>query len=211
MRTSCFSIILFAITAIAASACTMNSIGVSGAKLTIGGSGFSSTPLSLTLNGKAVSIASSSSTKIVGTLSAVPSAGSYRVGLTCDTASTSGYVTIPAPNVVETFALFNQTLAINSTTLFTPSTTGLYRITLYIRETATTLSEYSLDLTWNDLQGSQRFQVSAGDTLGEEASAQQPARFVAGQPVSYNVGITAGIGTPPQYEFVIAIEQLTSE
>lgn len=211
MRTSCFVIILYGVTAIAASACTINSVSVSGTKLTIGGSGFSSTPLSLTFNGKTVSIASSSSTKIVGTLSAVPSAGAYRVGLTCDTASTSSYVTIPAPNVVETFALFNQTAGINSTKLFTPSTTGLYRITLYIRETATSLSEYTLALTWNDLQGSQQFQATMGDTLGEEAFAQQPARFVAGNPVSYDVGVTGGLGTPPEYEFVIAIEQLTSE
>jgi hypothetical protein len=203
--------IMFALSAIASSACTMNSIDVSATQLTISGSGFSSTPLSLTFNGKNVSITSSSTTKIVGKLNAVPTVGSYRVALTCDTESTSSSVTIPAPNVVETLAMFNQTAGINSTTLWTPSVTGLYRITLYIRESATSLSEYTLELTWNDQAGSNNFQATMGDTVGLETIAEKPVRFVAGQPVSYNVGITGGFGTPPQYEFVIAIEQLTSE
>lgn len=211
MKTSIFVVVMFALAAIGASACTMNSINVSATQLTIGGSGFSSTPLSLTFNGKSVSITSSSSTKIVGKLNSVPAAGSYRVGLTCDTASTSSSVTIPAPNVVETLAMFNQTAGITSTTLWTPSTTGLYRVTLYIEESATSLSEYTLELTWNDQAGSENFQASMGDTLGLEAIAEKPVRFVAGQPVSYNVGVTGGFGTPPQYEFVIAIEQLTSQ
>jgi hypothetical protein len=211
MRTGCLVVILFAVNAIAASACTINSVSLSGTQLTVGGSGFSSIPLTLTFNGKNVSIASSSSTKIVGTLSAVPTTGSYRVGLKCDTESTSSYVTIPAPNVVATVALFNQSTAIGTTSLFTPSTTGLYRITLYIRISATSLSEYTPAVTWNDEAGSEEFQTSAGDTVGLEAVAERPVRFVAGQPVSYNVGISAGIGTPPTYEFAIAIEQLTSE
>jgi len=211
MRIKPFGVVMFALTAIAASACTMNSISVSGTQLTIGGTGFSSTPLSLTFNGKSVSIASSSSTEIVGTLSAVPTTGSYRVGLKCDTESTSSYVTIPAPHVVETFALFNQSSSINATTLWTPSTTGLYRITLYIRESAISLGEYTLAVTWTDLAGSEQFQAVMGDTLGLEAIAERPVRFVAGQPVSYSVGTSGGIGTPPEYEFIIVVEQLTSE
>lgn len=110
-----------------------------------------------------------------------------------------------------TLALFNQSTAIGTTTLFSPSTTGLYRITLYIRISATSLSEYTPAVTWNDEAGSEEFQTSAGDTLGLEAVAERPVRFVAGQSVSYNVGISAGIGTPPTYEFAIAIEQLTSK
>jgi hypothetical protein len=211
MRTSCFLAILFAVNVIAASACTINSVSLSGTQLIVGGSGFSLTPLTLTFNGKNVSIASSSSTKILGNLSAASTAGSYRVALKCDTESTSSYVTIPAPNVVATVALFNQSNGIGATTLFTPSTTGLYRISLYIRQSATSVSEYTLAVTWNDQAGSEEFQTSVGDTLGLEAVAERPVRFVAGQPVSYDVGISAGIGTPPQYEFAIALEQLTSE
>jgi hypothetical protein len=211
MRTNLFLVVMFVLTAIAASACTMNSISVSGTKLTVGGTGFSSTPLSLTFNGKSVSISSSSSTQIVGTLSAMPTTGSYRVGLKCDTASTSGSVTIPAPNVVETLALFDQSISINTTPFWTPSKTGLYRITMYIREYATSLAEYTLAVTWEDQAGTELFQANVGDTFPLEAFAERPARFVAGQPVSYSASIGAGLGTPPQYEFVIVIEQLTSE
>lgn len=204
-------LLFFVLAAIAASACTINSVSLSGTQLTVGGTGFSLTPLSLSFNGKNVSVASSSSTKIVGTLSAAPTTGSYRVGLKCDTESTTSYVTIPAPNVVATVAMFSQSNAIGTTSLFTPSTTGLYRITLYIRVSATTLSEYTPAVTWNDEAGSEEFQTSAGGTMGLEAVAERPVRFVAGQAVSYNVNISAGIGTPPTYEFAIAIEQVTSK
>jgi len=87
----------------------------------------------------------------------------------------------------------------------------LYRITLYIHISATSLSEYTLAVNWNDLAGSEDFQAITGDTMGLEAVAERPVRFVAGQPVSYNVDITAGIGTSPTYEFAISIEQVTSE
>lgn len=130
----------------------INSVSLSGTQLTVGGTGFSATPLSLSFNGKSVSIGSSSSTQVVGTLTAIPTRGSFRVGVKCDTASASSYMTISAPNVVETFALFNQTTTIEPTIFWTPTTTGLYRMSLYLRETVagTSTAQWGVTVEWND-------------------------------------------------------------
>jgi len=81
---------------------------------------------------------------------------------------------------------------------------------LYLRETVagTSTAQWDVTVEWNDEAGAQ--QLGTGNSqYSSEGFQEQPVRFVAGQPLTYLV-----TGSPPsgsQYEFIIAIEQLTSE
>jgi len=98
-------VVLF-LSAAAASANTINSTTVSGNQLTITGTGFSGTPLTVIFNGKSIPIVSSSATQIVATLNLIPVPGSYRLVVRAGTTSTFAYVTAPAiPAIVAQVAL----------------------------------------------------------------------------------------------------------
>jgi hypothetical protein len=150
-----FLALVLLLTCITSSATTINSATISGTQLTITGSGFSGT-LAVIFNGKTIPIVSSSSTKIVATLNPVPAPGSYQLVVKAGTASTSAYVAITAaPTIVAKLALLDQTAAIPLTTLFTPTRTGLYRISAYGAMTVVSpnSASWAVYLGWTDDSG----------------------------------------------------------
>lgn len=191
-----------------ANAITINSIAVSGNQLTIGGVGFNGI-LTVTLDGQKLNISSSAPTQIVATVDPIPAPGSYRLVVKAGGASTSAYVALPSsPAVVATLALFNQTAGIPITTLFTPSTNGLYRFTLYMAITAAcnTTGDWTLSLSWNDFGGIQYLALDQGCAPTGERITTAPGSVLAGQPITYTV--LANNVTSGDYEVLLTVERL---
>ena len=220
------ALVIFLLAGITSSATTINSAVISGTQLTITGTGFSGTPLAVTFNGKTLLIVSSSSTQIVATLNPVPAPGSYRLVVKSGTASTFAYVV--APTIVARIALVNQTAAIPTTTLFTPTSDGLYRISAYGAITTPVSpngANWSVFFGWTDeagMEGSGEPLVIIADfntpqnaygvcTQGANGT-QSPAgcvlvvRSLAGKPLTYSV--TAEFAAGGTYELFITVEQL---
>ena len=128
-----FVSIVFAmlIPAIAAASVVINSTNVAGSELTISGTGFSGTPLSVTFNGVAISIVSSSSTQIVAALNTVPAPGSYRVGVKAGKAAASAYAAVDRAGI----AVVNS----SSSPIFDASLGSTLKITLLEQATSSTL------------------------------------------------------------------------
>jgi hypothetical protein len=190
-----------------ANAITINSIAVSGNQLTIGGVGFNGT-LTVTLGGQKLNISSSTPTQIVATVDPIPAPGSYRLVVKAGGASTSAYVAMPSsPAVVATVALFNQTANVPMTTVFTPTTDGLYRFTGYAGEivAGNTGGTWALELDYNTLQGTGAFNLIVGCNNIYQVFNTQTARILTGQPVAYTVTGDNGSGT---YEMLITVERL---
>ncbi len=129
MRTAlvifCLAVLLSAV----ASASTINSTTISGTQLTITGTGFSGTPLTVKFNGTSIPVISSSATQIVATLDPVPPPGSYRLTVKAGKPSAFSYVAITStPTIVAQVALTNQSATILPTTILSPQSSGVYRI-----------------------------------------------------------------------------------
>jgi len=189
-------------------ATAINGITVSGNQMTIGGVGFNGT-LTVTLDGQKLTVDNSTPTQIVATMNPVPAPGSYRLLVKAGTASTFAYVTVPsAPAVVATVALFNQTANTPTTTLYTPTADGLYRLTAYIACKGGTTGSWFATLTWNDYVATQAFGVSSGCGTGNESTPMsEPAEMQAGQPLTYNVKADEP-GLTGAYFVFITVEQL---
>jgi hypothetical protein len=116
----------------------------------------------------------------------------------------------------------NQTATIPTTTLFTPGTTGLFRISAYMTQVATVSGSYNttFNLGWSDDAGQETTSVSAppiqqppevfppqawgwnyeggpGNTLTIQA--------VAGQPITFWTANSRSVGT---YSLYIVVERL---
>ena len=111
-------------------AMTVNSAVAVGPQLTITGVGFSGTPFSVSFNGAKITINSRTSTQIVATINPLPPAGTYRVVVTAGTVSSTVYVTLS--NITAKVSLTNQAAAIPLTTLWTPASDGVYRVSIYM-------------------------------------------------------------------------------
>lgn len=125
-----------------------------------------------------------------------------------------------SPEIVASVELTGQTTAIPSTTLFTPKTDGLYRISAYMTLTAVgTGNPWNLVLTWTDDAGVEtNLSVISlfSDSVPPHAWGGVPAvpptnppfivRANAGQPVSFSTtNINATNGT---YELFLTVERL---
>lgn len=128
---------------------------------------------------------------------------------------------LPAtPQIIRRVALTNQTAPIPATTLFTPSHTGLYRVTAYLTTTAPVpnLNVWAYGLSWADDAGTESasllyayMQSPPPNAYGVDA-AGSPSKTtmieaVAGQPVSYQI---SGDGTQGSaaYSLYIIVERL---
>jgi hypothetical protein len=218
--------------AVLAATPTVNSSTIAGNQLTITGTGFSGTPLKVTFNGQSTSIVSSSSTQIVATVNPVPAYGSYRLVVKAGSSSTTAYVTVPAAAaIVAQVSVTGQTAAIPTTTLFTPASNGLYRISSYGVVTVPngTFGQWDVQLNWTDDSGSELcsnyqpcqlmemwsdpVETHFGGAMGNQGSFVPNTTTVvqvkAGVPVTYSVVADSnGNPTGSTYELYITVEQL---
>ena len=113
------------------------------------------------------------------------------------------------PEIVARVALQNQTMPIASTPVYTPTVTGLYRISAYMNgPQASTNNQWDLNLQWTDQIGLEETIIAFlqrtsanGPPLAyafspNVAYAQPPGivvvQAVAGQPITYSVDPTQG-------------------
>jgi len=211
IRTGAIALTIWLLTAATVSASTINGTTLSGKQLTITGTGFSETPLTVTFNGKKIPVVSNTAIQIVATLKSIPAPGSYRLVVMSGTASTFSYVAISAsPNIVAQVALKNQTANIPLTTLLTPQATGLYRVSGYMDCSGDTLNVAEFELSWTGPAGNA--------TLGSlgavsNCTGNSPTTWsytvldTKGSPLSYEVA--GAISFPPfSYDIFFTVEQL---
>jgi hypothetical protein len=127
--------------------------------------------------------------------------------------------TLTSPLIVASGKLVGQTQAIAKTTLYTPSETGLFRVSFYICMTkpGSPNRQWAVSLTWTDDAGLEANQLADVDmnTLPPNAWAisytPTPGfvfEAVAGQPISYAVVSSLGTGSKGTYSLYYTVEQL---
>ncbi len=199
-----------------ANAAVINGTTVVGNRLTITGTGFSGTPLTVTFNAQTLAIVSSTPTHIVATLAPIPAPGSYRLIVKAGNASATSYVAIPAaPNIVAQVALTGQTAPIPQTTLLTPQTNGLYRISAYIVTTtlATNGDPINLNLTYTDDSGAKTRYITSMNSgtffPNNDVGVVSTVRADAGFPLAYSTTCDPYCsGFDATYELFLTVEQL---
>jgi hypothetical protein len=97
---SAVALACFSVVALPLSAMTINNTTIGANQITINGSGFTGTPLSVTFNGASLSIVSSSASQIVATVNPLPATGTYRLVVKAGSASSTIYVNVPSPAVL---------------------------------------------------------------------------------------------------------------
>jgi len=211
MRTCTIALTILLLTAATVSASTINGTTLSGKQLTITGTGFSDTALTVTFDGKKISVVSNTATRIVATLPSIPAPGSYRLVVMSGTASTFSYVAVSAsPNIVAQVALTNQTANIPLTTLLTPHAIGLYRISGYMDCSGDTLNVAEFELSWTDPTGNANLGslgAASNCTSGTPTTWSYTVLDTKGSPLSYEVA--GAMSFPPfSYDISFTVEQL---
>ncbi len=122
------------------------------------------------------------------------------------TAAKEGNTTSQSPLIVAQVALTNQTQPIPLTTIFTPKSNGLFRISAYMNSPTACSCLWVLVFYWTDNAG---LQVS--DSFGEYggnsfANPNFVVRGLAGQPLSALVNNDEGLGS--SYDLNITVERL---
>lgn len=111
------------------------------------------------------------------------------------------------PCVVASVSLTDQTTSVSHVPIFTPTATGLYRITYYEASSPILGSSWAFEWDWTDdfkTRNYGPFTLSRGSYFNASVPA---ARVLAGQPITYT--ITAGShaeGT--SYNLFATVEQL---
>jgi hypothetical protein len=197
-----FAVLALALLSATAFATTINSTTVSGNQLTIGGVGFNGSP-TVTLNGKMLTIVSSTSTQIVATINPVPPTGSYRLTVKSGKASAFAYVTVPSsPAIVAQATFVNQSQQVVGT--FTPTTDGIFRISYYA-DSPDTSADWAFAFQWTDEVGVREIiDPSMAYLSSNFVERVHVVRSLAGQPLTYS---SSGPGPAP-YSWYITIEQL---
>jgi hypothetical protein len=131
-----------------------------------------------------------------------------------------------SPVIEATVKLTNQTMPISSATLFTPASTGLYRVTAYMTQ-VTPVNQLNifwyLNLRWTDDAGAELASVETNHYLMQTLTSGAPPEAYgfntmspgnssiveakAGQPITYSVALSAGTngGT---YSLYLVVERL---
>jgi hypothetical protein len=115
------------------------------------------------------------------------------------------------PCVIATVSLTDQSQAIPVTTIFTPTTDGAFRITVYISTSPGTnkRATWTIYLGWTDLHGAKETPfISAGQN--GDSSGNIMVQAVGGQPLLYQVkpmGGGGGVGGMT-YDILVAVEQI---
>jgi hypothetical protein len=198
--------------ALAASAPLVNGTTVSGNQLTILGTGFATTPLTVSLKGVNLSVVSSTATKIIATLNPVPPPGTYRLVVKAGNASTSAYVGIPSPGTVAQVSLTNQNGPIPLTTLVTPQANAVFRVSIDWIELPPCSGPGPgsiLTLYYTDERGSENLPppLTTLPTPGQgEGNSSVIVRDLSGMPLSYEIE-TGNLPCTP-YDLFLTVEQL---
>jgi hypothetical protein len=110
------------------------------------------------------------------------------------------------PCEVASVTLTAQTAAIPPTVIFTPTTSGLYRVSAYLSTSPTAGSVWKYALTWSDDEKARNSgpQPVGPGTFGAFSATVQSA---AGKAISYSVGAGAN-PTGSTFNLVITVEQL---
>jgi len=211
IRSGAIALTVLLLIAATVSASTINGTTLSGKQLTITGTGFSETPLTVTFNGKKIPVVSNTATQIVATLQSIPAPGSYRLVVMSGTASTFSYMAISAsPNIVAQVALTNQAANIPLTRLLTPHATGLYRVSGYMDCSGDTLNVAEFELSWTDPTGNANLGslgAVSNCTNNSPITWSYTVLDTKGSPLSYAVG--GGISFPPfSYDLFFTVERL---
>jgi len=130
----------------------------------------------------------------------------------------SSTTTFASPLIVASGQLPDQTAPIAKTTIFTPSQSGLFRISVYITVTkpnANSLSEWTYRLFWTDDAGPEvqpRF-LCSNNALRGVANWCNPLyplvfRAIAGEPISYAVVLAPNRQDETTYSLYYVVEQL---
>jgi hypothetical protein len=226
-------LLLAALPALAhAAAAAISGTGVAGKQIAIIGTGFSATPLSVTLDGHRLPILSNTQTLIVAALDPMPDPGTYRIVVKAGTESVVGSVTTSSdPNLVEQLHLTSQTTPIPETTLLVPPTNGLYRISVSMSMVTPSSESERENQYWNvafnspDESGARKTSrpgtagyatAGSGTAGGLLVSATNPAasssatwfvKAVEGVPITYAVSPSfPEVGGT--YELSITVDQL---
>jgi len=125
------------------------------------------------------------------------------------------------PTVVATVKVTNQTTAIPSTVLFTPTADGLFRITIYmvttVPKTNGTQADWSANVDWTDDAGNWLFVEVAVTPAYQKTNSNVFARTsdwpltfwaTAGTPISDSVQSGNGQAGGSTYEVFATLEQL---
>ncbi len=101
------------------------------------------------------------------------------------------------PNRIARLDLVGVTAAISNVILYTPVTTGLYRLSAYLRlSTAGTAGTLNARFTVNDGVGPIDQDLPLAPASGGAAGGAVVVRALAGQPFNYSVVYTGVTGTP---------------
>jgi len=117
------------------------------------------------------------------------------------------------PCRVATTSLSGQTASIGSTTLYTPSSAGTYRVALALWTVATGSSgTVAFSLSGNTGSGAETFGSSSLDLTkvnsGGQVSGQWVVHVAASQAISYNTTLTCSGCGSPQYGIDVVVERL---
>jgi hypothetical protein len=121
--------------------------------------------------------------------------------------------TPPSPVIVARVGLLNQTAAIPQTTVFTPTQSGVYRVSPYLALTTKPNDGFwYFDVYWTDEGGTRSASqmLSLSGDYGRDPNGSVVGSFtfraIAGQPVSYGVSTCCSAGGT--YELFFVVERL---
>ena len=128
------------------------------------------------------------------------------VGFAQDARRSADGTCVVFPCVVATLSVTNQTVPVSETALFTPTTSGLFRVTFYMESSPVRGSDWGLQFKYTDDLKTRSEPVWQA-TPGNLASFNYVFRVVAGQPITYAV-TQVKIGEGAYYDLFITVEQL---
>jgi hypothetical protein len=127
---------------------------------------------------------------------------------------------LTSPLIVASGKMVGQTKRILATTLYTPSETGLFRVSVYMCTTKrgnTSNRDWVFNLHWTDDAGRETDQladlvVNSAPPTGFALSYILPAGFafeaVGGEPITFTVDPSNGTGTVGAYSLYYTVEQI---
>ena len=116
------------------------------------------------------------------------------------------------PCVVASISLTNQSQAVKSAPMFTPTVAGVFRISGYVSTSAGTNSsaEWAVYLGWTDNHGPKQLLYGATHQNASDAASPITVQDVAGQPLLYQTVLYGGgQGSGGMtYDLFLVVEQL---
>ena len=112
------------------------------------------------------------------------------------------------PCVVATVSLTNQSQNILKTPIFTPTTSGVFRINTYVTASHgnSNNAEWFVYLGWTDDLGAKSWTLNAYENTSNAPNTTFAVEDIAGQPIFYRTKSVRGAGVT--YSLFITVEQL---